>query len=82
MQNLDKPTTSLVNTDKVSIGTTWDTWTTSWDDETRTWDELSQLIENASKTAYGAPLWNNQMVWQLSLPWQVDSAIMTNFEKP
>ena len=50
MQNLDKPTTSLVNTDKVSIGETWSTWTTAWDDETRTWDELSQLIENSNKT--------------------------------
>lgn len=72
----------MTNSAKASIGTTWSTWTTAWDDETRTWDELSQLIENTSKTTYGAPLWNNQLVWQLSLPWQVDSAIMTNFDKP
>lgn len=75
-------TGGMTNSAKASIGTTWSTWTTAWDDETRTWDELSQLIENTSKTTYGAPLWNNQLVWQLSLPWQVNTSIMTNFDKP
>jgi len=39
----------MTNSAKVSIGTTWDTWTTAWDDETKTWDQLSQLIDNATK---------------------------------
>lgn len=41
---------AMTNSAKVSIGTTWDTWTTPWDDETRTWDELSQLLENEART--------------------------------
>ena len=43
-------TGGMTNASKVSIGTTWDTWTTPWDDETRTWDELSQLLENEART--------------------------------
>ena len=47
--NQAKPSTSLTNATKVSVGETWDTWTTAWEDETRTWDELSKLIDNTSK---------------------------------
>lgn len=42
-------TGGMTNSAKVSIGTTWNTWTTAWDDETKTWDQLSQLIDNATK---------------------------------
>lgn len=75
-------TGGMTNASKVSIGETWGTIASTWASETQTWEEASQLISNTSKTSYGAPLWNNQLVWQLSMPWQVESAIMTNFNKP
>lgn len=49
--NSSKPTTSFINSDKVSIGETWDTIDTTWDTETRTWDAVSQLIGNSSRTS-------------------------------
>ena len=49
MQNLDKPTTSLVNIDKVSIGETWGTIASTWGNETRDWQTASQLITNKAK---------------------------------
>lgn len=47
--NSDKPTTTLSNTTKVSIGETWATITTSWASETRTWLDVSQLFDNITK---------------------------------
>lgn len=75
-------TAGFTNTDKVSIGETWGTIASTWGTETRDWQSASQLIANTAKTSYGAPLWNTQLVWQLSLPWQVNTSIMTNSEKP
>jgi len=49
MINESKPTTSLANATKVSIGETWASITTSWASETRTWLAVSQLIGNTSK---------------------------------
>jgi hypothetical protein len=72
----------MTNVSKVSIGETWGSIATTWSAETRTWLAVSQLVTNTARTAYGDPLWNAQLVWQLSLPWQVESAIMTNFDKP
>lgn len=72
----------LTNSDKASIGETWGTVSTSWATETRTWLAVSQLFSNTSKTAYGNPLWSEQLVWQMSLPWQSDSAVMNNIDKP
>jgi len=47
MNNISKPTTSLGNSAKVSIGETWGTITTTWATETRTWQAVSQLFTNA-----------------------------------
>lgn len=49
--NLAKPTTTLTNTDKVSIGETWASVLTTWATETRTWLEISQLLTNSARTA-------------------------------
>ncbi len=49
MNNQSKPTTSVANSSKVSVGETWDSIMTTWDSETRTWDAVSQLIGNQSK---------------------------------
>lgn len=73
---------AMTNVSKVSIGETWGTIASTWAGETQTWEEASQLISNTSKVTYGAPLWTSQLVWQLSLPWQVETGIMTNFDKP
>jgi len=47
--NQSKPTTALVNSDKVSIGETWASILTTWASETRTWLAVSQLIANSTK---------------------------------
>lgn len=49
MTNESKPTTTLSNSSKVSVGETWATITTSWSSETRTWEAISQLFTNPSK---------------------------------
>ena len=49
ISNTSKPTTTLSNTDKVSIGTTWNSILTTWNSETQTWLEASQLIDNISR---------------------------------
>ena len=49
MINQDKPTPSVSNSAKISIGETWDTIDTTWDTEIRTWDEVSKLIDNTSR---------------------------------
>ena len=49
MINQSKPTTSLANTNRVSVGETWGSILTSWSSETRTWQAVSQLFTNPSK---------------------------------
>lgn len=49
MINASKPTTSIANTSKVSIGETWGSILTSWQNEVRTWLAVSQLIGNTAK---------------------------------
>lgn len=49
--NVSKPTTTLTNTAKVSIGETWGFIATTWAAETSTWLESSQLIDNLSKVS-------------------------------
>ncbi len=51
LSNISKPTTALVNTDKVSIGETWNSILTTWATETRTWDDMASLIDNISKSS-------------------------------
>ena len=50
INNVPKPSTSINNTLKVSIGETWGTILTTWATETRTWQQVSQLINNAART--------------------------------
>lgn len=47
--NTSRPTSSMSNTSKVSIGETWGTVTTIWANETRTWLAISQLITNGTR---------------------------------
>lgn len=51
MLNQSKPTTSIANASKVSIGETWGTITTTWASETRTWEAVSQLLSNAARVS-------------------------------
>lgn len=47
--NVSKPTTSLTNSSKISIGETWGSITSTWASEVRDWLTCSQLISNSSK---------------------------------
>jgi hypothetical protein len=49
MINVSKPTTSIVNATKVSIGETWASITSTWSAETRTWLAVSQLFTNTTR---------------------------------
>lgn len=49
MINTSKPTTTLANSSKVSIGETWGSITTTWASETRTWAAISQLFTNTTR---------------------------------
>lgn len=51
MINVDKPTTSYTNLDKVNIGETWATDLLTWDEELRTWDETVSIITNVTKAS-------------------------------
>lgn len=48
--NQAKPSPSVSNVSKVSIGETWTTITTTWATEIRTWLAVSQLITNVVRT--------------------------------
>ena len=47
--NTSKPTTSLLNTARISSYETWATITSTWASETRTWDDMGSLMDNISK---------------------------------
>jgi len=48
--NIDKPTTSIANSEiRVVSYETWDSNTTTWDTETRTWDEMGAIWDNTTK---------------------------------
>lgn len=82
LTNISKPTTSLANITKVSIGETWATWLTSWATETRTWDQLSQLVTNSAKISQ-YDLWSaNSLPWQSPAPWQTITTPIVNTSKP
>jgi len=49
MINQDKPSTSLVNTDRIQIGETWASIPTTWASEVRQWQELQSLITNSTR---------------------------------
>lgn len=51
MNNEAKPSTTLNNSPKISIGETWATIDTTWASETRTWLAVSQLLSNSSKVS-------------------------------
>lgn len=47
--NTSKPTTSIVNTLRVSYAELWSTILTTWASETRTWQDVGSVISNISK---------------------------------
>lgn len=47
--NQNKPSTSLVNTTKVSFGLTWGADLNQWQNELQTWGETISIIDNSSK---------------------------------
>jgi len=47
--NTTKPSTTVANAFKVSIGETWASIMTTWASETKTWQSASQLISNTTK---------------------------------
>lgn len=49
--NTSKPTTTLANSSKVSIGETWASIATTWASETRTWLAVSQLFSNTARVS-------------------------------
>ena len=50
MINQDKPTSSISNNTKTSIGETWGSIDSTWQDEVRSWLQVSQLLSNFDKT--------------------------------
>ena len=81
MINQDKPTNSLSNSSKVSIGETWGSITTTWASETRTWLAASQLIANSNIGATGF-LWSfRRFPWTETSPWLSEGGI-SNVNKP
>lgn len=81
MINQSKPTTSLLNSAKVSIGETWDSIITTWATETRTWEAVSKLITNVSAGVIGL-LWSiKRFPWTELTPWLSEGGI-TNQLKP
>lgn len=81
LTNTSKPTTSLTNATKVSIGETWGSITTTWASETRTWLAVSQLITNISVDR-GLALWAATVYpWTLPSPWTLGET-MVNTSKP
>ena len=49
--NQSKPTTSLLNSDKISSGETWGSIPTTWASETRTWLATGSLFTNSTKVS-------------------------------
>jgi hypothetical protein len=47
--NQSKPTTSIGNSTKVSVGITWASIATTWATETKTWGLISMLLANITK---------------------------------
>ena len=79
--NKDKPTTSLANNSKVSIGETWATITTTWATETRSWLAVSQLITNRGRFEAGSMWLSDVFPWTEDYPWLTVGGI-TNIAKP
>ena len=49
IRNVARPTSSMINTIKVSSGETWASITSTWATETRTWLDVSQLLKNTTR---------------------------------
>lgn len=84
LTNTSKPTTSLTNAAKVSIGETWGSIQSTWASETRTWLEVSQLITNTTFDRSGTFIWSVlSFPWLMDFPWLTDgSGGITNTSKP
>ena len=80
--NTAKPTTTLANASKVSIGETWATITTSWTTETRSWLAVSQLFVNIPKVTQSY-LWSiDSFPWLNLSPWDTVFGGIINTSKP
>ena len=80
--NQDKPTTSLTNITKVSIGETWASILTTWATETRTWLAISQLITNVALEDLGYFWSSRRFLWEGSEVWTLEVGGITNINKP
>ncbi len=86
--NQSKPTTAIVNSTQVSIGTSWATVETTWATETHTWATISQLLTNSDRPAASGSsiaLWDAlSFPWLSALPWQTtgETGGITNQSKP
>jgi len=79
--NVDKPSTSIANSSKVSGAETWATIATTWATEVRSWIDCISLFSNSSLEGI-TYLWAfNSQPWDYVLPWQVSTG-MTNIAKP
>lgn len=81
--NQSKPTTSLTNSSKVSIGETWATISTTWATETRTWLAVSQLFTNQLRSS-NVGIWSSFFYpWLDDEPWILGQpSEITNISKP
>lgn len=80
--NQDKPTTSLANASKVSIGETWGSILTTWAAELRSWLAVSQLITNTEKQPSGYLWGSGSFPWLEVSPWDDVNGGMINVSKP
>ncbi len=82
MQNQSKPTTSISNNSKISIGETWATITSTWATELRSWLAVSQLLTNYYRPTQGY-LWSaSSFPWLEPSPWDDVYGGITNQAKP
>jgi hypothetical protein len=79
--NQSKPTTSLTNTSRISIGETWSSIPTTWATETRTWAMLVSLITNVIAGGMGLIWTVKRFPWLEATPWLTEGGI-TNISKP
>lgn len=71
----------MANETKIGSGETWASILTTWATETQTWAEIGSVINNASRI-FGGLIWaENNLPWQMSLPW-IDAGGITNVSRP
>lgn len=80
--NSPKVSSTLTNSNKVSIGETWATITTTWASETRTWLAVSQLIDNSPRILIGNMWALSFYPWLALLPWNTAGGGISNQQRP